>query len=346
MRYATAVFIGRMQPLHLAHKASIEKALELADNVLVLVGSAFTFLSPKNPWSFEDRKEMILSTFPEERDRITVLPICDYSNDDAWTAAVQQVISQHTNASDSNICLVGHKKDRTSYYIDMFPQWDFVEAMDKTIPMDATAIREAIFEYKFGEPGCVEKAGIWRGQVPHGVIGFIEKWMTTLAFGMRKEEYDYYKDYDPKKFPVTMQTVDAVVVCAGHILMVRRKFAPGKGSWALPGGFLDQRERIKDGIIRELKEETGIKVSKEKLYDRLSAIQFFDNPNRSLRGRVITHAGLIRLELDPKTRRLPEVRAADDADAAMWVSLQDLASRRNNIFEDHFDIIFNLLSLS
>ena len=59
---------------------------------------------------------------------------------------------------------------------------------------------------------------------------------------------------------LALMTVDAVVVQSGHILLVKRGDMPGKGLWALPGGFLNQEETMLDGAIRELKEETKIKV--------------------------------------------------------------------------------------
>jgi bifunctional NMN adenylyltransferase/nudix hydrolase len=212
--------------------------------------------------------------------------------------------------------------------------------MERTIPLDATTIREDIFSES------TDRASYWRAVLPEAVIQFMERWKKTEAYAIRKEEWDYYQSYDPKKFDITMQTVDAVVVCAGHILMIRRKFAPGKGLWALPGGFLNKRERIKDGILRELKEETGLRVNKEELTKRLENIRYFDDPDRSLRGRVISHAGLIRLDPDPRTRKLPEVRGADDADAACWLSLQDILANRGNVFEDHDNIILTMLGLS
>jgi hypothetical protein len=58
------------------------------------------------------------------------------------------------------------------------------------------------------------------------------------------------------------------------------------------------------------------------------------------------HAGLIRLDPDPRTRKLPEVRGADDADAACWLSLQDILANRGNVFEDHDNIILTMLGLS
>jgi bifunctional NMN adenylyltransferase/nudix hydrolase len=70
----------------------------------------------------------------------------------------------------------------------------------------------------------------------------------------------YKESWKAAPFPPTFVTVDAVVVQSGHVLLVKRKAMPGAGLWALPGGFLNQEETLLDGAIRELKEETKIKV--------------------------------------------------------------------------------------
>jgi bifunctional NMN adenylyltransferase/nudix hydrolase len=103
-------------------------------------------------------------------------------------------------------------------------------------------------------------------------------------------------------------TADAVVVQSGHILLVERGRAPGKGLLALPGGFVNPEERIRDAAIRELREETSISDGKGQIPPAMLAsfiedarTRVFDAPNRSLRGRIITHAFLFRL---PERRKL------------------------------------------
>ena len=117
--------------------------------------------------------------------------------------------------------------------------------------------------------------------------------------------------------------------------MIKRKSAPGEGLYALPGGFLNQNERIVDGAIRELKEETKIKVPDKVLIGSIKAKEVFDAPDRSLRGRTITHAFYI--ELDDITP--PKVKGSDDALVAEWIPLSNISGMQDKLFEDHGAII-------
>ena len=118
-------------------------------------------------------------------------------------------------------------------------------------------------------------------------------------------------------------------------MLVRRGKSHGKGLLALPGGFLNQDEKIVDGAIRELKEETAIKVSKEELHKNIACSHVFDSPFRSLRGRSISNAFLINLG----DGALPKVKGLDDADKAFWLPLNEVLQRESEFFEDHFYII-------
>jgi bifunctional NMN adenylyltransferase/nudix hydrolase len=128
-------------------------------------------------------------------------------------------------------------------------------------------------------------------------------------------------------------TVDAVVVQSGHILLIERKAQPGKGLMALPGGFLDANETLKSAVIRELREETRIKVPAPVLAGSITKTQVFDDPYRSARGRTVTHAYLIELKGD----KLPKVKGGDDAAHAFWVPFAEV--KPEMMFEDHFHII-------
>ena len=54
--------------------------------------------------------------------------------------------------------------------------------------------------------------------------------------------------------------VGAVVLDEDRVLLVRRGQPPGLGKWSLPGGLLDLGERLEDAVVREVEEESGLRV--------------------------------------------------------------------------------------
>lgn len=115
------------------------------------------------------------------------------------------------------------------------------------------------------------------------------------------------------------------------ILLIRRKFEPFAGRWALPGGRLELTEDLMDGAARELAEETNI--------TGVSLIQIgaFGKPGRDPRGRSITVAFLGRL---PAARK-GQAKAADDAAETQWCPIDALPP----LAFDHADIIAAALKL-
>lgn len=121
-------------------------------------------------------------------------------------------------------------------------------------------------------------------------------------------------------------TVDiAVIRTDGHLLLIKRGWNPYKGSWALPGGYVDMGETSRDAAVRELAEETGICA----LPAELTRVDIFDEPNRDPRGRVVSVAYL--LYVIPGT----EATAGDDAADARWWPVDALPP----LAFDHVDII-------
>jgi bifunctional NMN adenylyltransferase/nudix hydrolase len=89
------VFIGRFQPLHIGHEHVIARALEQAERLIVLVGSANVARDPRNPFSFAERQAMLRSAFRYEmaEGRLIVAPLDDHLySDTAWVADVQRKV--------------------------------------------------------------------------------------------------------------------------------------------------------------------------------------------------------------------------------------------------------------
>lgn len=338
------VFIGRFQPFHNGHKAVVEAALKQAKEVVVVVGSSFAARNIRNPFTFQERKAMIKAVFPD--DRVKVVPVSDYPYDDnKWMNAIQNVVDKAIpDAVD--VGLIGHSKDSTSYYLEIFPRWKNHVEVDDVGGINATDIREALFgvsekqEYSPYKSKDNTMPIAARSAMTKSILdgGNPSDWWNTLV-----EEYAMVKKYKAAwkaaPFPPTFMTVDAVVVQSGHILLVERGDMPGRGLWALPGGFLNQEETMLDGAIRELREETRIKVPVPVLRGSIKASKTFDAPNRSARGRTITQAFYIDLGVG----ELPKVKGSDDAAKAFWVPFNQV--RQELLFEDHFHIIDNFINI-
>ena len=135
-------------------------------------------------------------------------------------------------------------------------------------------------------------------------------------------DHDPIAGYDPRGFPPFAVTVDLTVftVHAGllTVLLVRRGEPPFEGDWALPGGFVREREGVEQAARRELAEETG-------LVDvpwHLEQLATYGDPGRDPRMRVVSVA---HVALIPD---LPVPRAGGDAALARFWPVEDLTLDR------------------
>jgi bifunctional NMN adenylyltransferase/nudix hydrolase len=112
--------------------------------------------------------------------------------------------------------------------------------------------------------------------------------------------------------------------------------------WALPGGYIDTRETLKQSSLRELKEETKIDVPLPVLAGSIVKQKTYDYPSRSLRGRIITECFHYRLN---DNFELPKIKGSDDARKAFWLPFAEVVKNSDNFFEDHYDIIEDMIGL-
>lgn len=134
------------------------------------------------------------------------------------------------------------------------------------------------------------------------------------------------------KYPRPAVTADCVVMTnepLPKVLLIQRGADPFKGAWAFPGGFMNMDETTEQCAIRELKEETGLKVA------TVHQIGAYSKVDRDPRGRTITVAYLAIID------STKEVKGQDDAAKADWFPITDIP----HLAFDHYDIITDAVAV-
>lgn len=353
--YDLVVYIGRFQPFHVAHQKTIERAFELSDHVQVLVGSARGAADIRNPWTYEERKYFISTAFPREFYQsggmdLQISPSRDFTYDDnAWIADIGKLVGDHARAINAEkIAIIGHDKDSSSFYLNYF-QWDPID-MPAYPPegdtIDATKVRRLMFERNYHFVKGVLPENVYNYLFEVDIANDTVPWIHTPQGELMFAEWEHNKEEAAKwagsPYPVQFVTADAVVLQSGCILLVKRAGFPGFGQWAMPGGFVEHDERIRKAVIRELYEETRIKVPANVLDRAIDAYEMFDDPYRSTRGRTITHT--YKMTLDP-TQKLPKVKGdGSETFEAKWFTLAEFREMEDVMFEDHFHVINHMLA--
>ena len=128
------------------------------------------------------------------------------------------------------------------------------------------------------------------------------------------------------KYPRPSVTADCIVItkeAEPKVLLIKRGSESFKGGWAFPGGFMNMDETTEQCAVRELEEETGLRVAK------VHQIGSYSKIDRDPRGRTVTVAYLAIVD-EPK-----DVSGQDDAAKAEWWPLSDLP----HLAFDHYDIM-------
>ena len=335
-KYDALVLIGRFQPFHNAHLEIIKRATALTNHLVVITGSAHQPRTYKNPFTSRERERMIRNATAGLSLNISINANTDtIYNDQAWAVRVQKIVSDAIYCAkgpgDFKIGIIGHKKDESSFYLDMFPQWEFVN-VEQIEPLGATNIRDLYFKRDVN-------MNFIKSVVPETTVEFLNEFRQTAEYEqvIREREFieKYKQQYASLPYPPIFVTSDAVVIQSGHVLMIKRRSEPGKGLWAFPGGFVNANtdKSVLEACIRELREETGIKVPAPVLKGSIQDNRVFDAIERSARGRTITHAFKIVLP----DGELPKVKGSDDAEKARWVPIAEV--RSDQCFEDHYEIL-------
>ena len=305
------IFIGRFQPVHQGHVHALGIAASQVEKLYILVGSANQCRSIKNPWTYQERVQMLRNKLRNANiSNYEILPLNDYRySDSQWMSDVRATVEHYDMGVPT---LFGHMKEGNNY-LTWFPDWPF-KSIESQYNVNATMVRQRMFDLKDPDmPTTVQDD-----------YAFYQKEKVTFA------------NYP---FPETLNfnCSDAILECQGHVLLIQRKFAPGRGAWALPGGFRNQRETFLDCAIRELIEETNVRVPEKVLRGSIVKTELFDDPSRSFGIPRNTMAVYMRINPNPDFS-LPRANGADDAALCKWVPLTD-ALNTIQMYDDHKDIL-------
>lgn len=318
----TGVFIGRFQPAHDGHIEALATAARQCQELIILVGSANQCRSIKNPWTFTERRAQLFDKLSKVVDvsNIKIIPLNDHPyNDAAWIAEVKLLVASVSyHAANAQPVLFGHQKEGNDY-LKWFPDWKYKE-VGSLYNINATQVRMQMFATD--DPN-----------MPQTV----------------KNDWNYYTReallFANYPFPETLNfnCADALVLCLDKILLIQRARAPGRDAWALPGGFKNANETFKECAIRELMEETNIRVPEKVIRGSVVKTQLFDSPKRSFGIPRNTLAVMIRVNPDPDGKP-PRANGADDAAACGWFDVDD-ALNKMELYDDHGAIIAEMTGI-
>lgn len=141
--YRLGLVVGRFQVLHTGHADMIRQGLRLCDRVCVLVGSSQERGTEKNPFSYEQRLEMLRWVFPEKELLLFPIPDAGLGNNALWGQYVLNKCREHTGQMP-DLVLSGKEQRREGWFTS--PEGIRIAELriPKVIPVSATAMREAL----------------------------------------------------------------------------------------------------------------------------------------------------------------------------------------------------------
>ncbi len=221
----TGLFIGRFQPLHKGHIGVIKDAMKELDQLIIGVGSAEKHHVKDNPFTYEERRQMIENSI---KGNYKIIPIPDLNNYEKWVDYVRTLVG------DFDIVYTGN-----AVVEELFKQKKYaVKRIVEERCISAGDIRD-----------MMANDANWQELVPKEEVEYLKK---IDGIKRLKELNAKYKNPLP--------AVDIIIKYNGGIVLITRK----DGKLAIPGGFIEY-ETAEQAAVREAKEETGLDIKIERL---------------------------------------------------------------------------------
>lgn len=327
-RFDSVVVAARFQPAHAGHFKALQQALELAPEAILLCLGADSSVSLNAPWTTAERAQQLQAMAAADR-RVSVRYAADipYASS-RW----RQALENAAGGAGQSPARVGLISDLTLG--EAWPQiWQRHSPAAVLDPSEGE-LREHLLWH--ARPRWAAVDALLTATQRTAMRAYCR---STTAATLREEAKfirQFRTSWGSAPYPPVFVTVDGVITWRDKVLLIRRGRLPGKDLWALPGGFVEPSETLAAGVLREVYEETGLALERSEY----RATRVFDAPQRSLRGRTITHA--FHYQLDARAA-LPVVRGGDDAATAEW--FDRAAVSPTLLFDDHYAILQVMLGL-
>lgn len=313
---ALGVYVGRFQPLHLAHLAVMREALEHVGELLVVLGSSRAARSARNPFTARERAAFVRAALGEAGERVRFALVRDFYDMARWAGAVREAAGA-VAPQGAEIVLLGHEKDASSAYLREFPAWTFRPTKVRS-DLSATSVREALWRQDWVE---VEAS------VPPAVAAFLRGFAVTPEFRELREEAEvlrgWHASWQGSPQAPTFLAAHALISDPERVLLVRRTQGPGRDLLMLPGGPLRPGLTLRASLNQDLQAQTAFAPQ------TLPFARLFDHPDRSPLGREV--AGVFREEV----RTLPATPTT--------LPLHDALTRPEAFYADHHRMLEVLL---
>ena len=320
---SSAVIIGRFQPLHDGHVKLIKKATDTHDKVLVLIGSSNKLPCYNNPFTYEQRKQLIETLDTD----LIIKPLPDLPNDEEWIGdVVSRMLTLEENPDD--ITIYSGAKDA---------EWYRKSFVSPVVAVTSDGISATEVRDKWYHGSLVD-------DIPPVTHAFLSSVMMTDEYHRLRDEYFYCtgkseKDHSSHAFGNPIEPVaHAVVIQNNKVLCGIRNGVRGRGQLALPGGYVDSTETTRAAALRELHEETGVDLMQYKAGELAFAVE--ENMD-DLSTRTIGHNFLYIVHPDEKVQSI----AGDDLESIEWVSLEEILKEETLLFYNHNRVVQRLISI-
>lgn len=330
------VYIGRFQPIHNGHMAIIEETIKMMkenDSFTIIIGSADQERTIRNPLTVEERRktlEIATEGMPVKIDTINDSPY-DY---DEWIRRLAAKLFKDYSAF-GNTTIVG-----------MEGVEEYVKRLNDAAGKDACksiVFTEQDTNTNIHSTKIRENTDVWFNDLfmPTKVVDYLRSItpdFVDIIKNINKVADDYAKSCNVK-YNTCFMTVDNVVYTADKVLLIRRK---DNGKYAIPGGFAEPCQTMKQNALRELEEETGL-TEKDVVFKKEPIL--IDAPFRDPRSSK--KVNLISMVYSWNCKNPDNVKAADDAADAMWMDFKEIENMKASEFHaDHKKIICKVLGIN